>query len=69
MAEVMLTLTPEEFKRAEELGKREGLTLQQIVRLGLQDLLSQPDEAFRAAARRIFEKNAELYRRLACPAT
>lgn len=65
MADVTITLTPEEFKRAEELGKREGLTIQQIVRLGLQDLLNQPDEAFRAAAQRVFEKNAELYRRLA----
>lgn len=65
MAEVTITLSPEDLRRLEDLGKREGLTVQQIVRLGVQDLLSQPDEAFRAAAQRVFEKNAELYRRLA----
>lgn len=65
MAEVTITLTQEELRRLEELGKQEGLTVQQIVHLGVRDLLSQPDEAFRAAARRVLEKNAELYRRLA----
>jgi hypothetical protein len=39
--------------------------MEQIVQLGVGDFISQPDETFRAAAKRVMEKNAELYRRLA----
>lgn len=65
MATVMVSLSDEEMRRLEELGKREGLTVEQMVRLGIHDFISQPDEAFHAAAKRVLEKNAELYRRLA----
>ncbi|MFM8552686.1 MAG: DNA-binding protein [Nitrospiraceae bacterium] len=65
MATVMVSLSDEEMRRLEELSKREGLTVEQTVRLGIHDLISQPDEAFHASAKRVLEKNAELYRRLA----
>ena len=50
--------------RLEVLGKREGLTVEQMVRLGINDFIGQPDDAFHAAAKRVMGKNAELYRRL-----
>jgi hypothetical protein len=53
------------MRRLEVLGNREGLTVEQIVRLGINDFIGQPDDAFRSAAKRVMEKNAELYRRLA----
>jgi hypothetical protein len=46
------------------LGQREGLIVEQMVRLGIHDFIGQPDDAFHAAAKRVLEKNAELYRRL-----
>ena len=46
------------------LGKREGLTVGQIVRLSVCDFIGQHDDTFHAAAKRVMEKNAELYRRL-----
>jgi hypothetical protein len=52
------------MRRLEELSKQEGLTVEQMVRLGMNDFIGQPDDSFRAAARRVMEKNAELYRRL-----
>jgi hypothetical protein len=52
------------MRRLEMLGKREGLTVEQMVRLGIHDFIGQPDDAFHAAAKRVMEKNAELYRRL-----
>lgn len=61
----MVYLSDEEMRRLEELSKREGLTMEQIMQLGVRDFISQSDEAFRAAAKRVMEKNAELYRRLA----
>jgi predicted DNA-binding protein len=65
MPDVTLSLSDEEVRRLEELSGRTGLTVTQLVRLGVGDLISQPDDAFRAAAQRVLEKNAELYRRLA----
>ncbi len=65
MANVMVSLSDEEMRRLEELGKREGLSVEQMARLSIHDFINQPDEAFHASAKRILEKNAELYRRLA----
>lgn len=64
MTTVTVSLSDEEMRRLEELSKREGLTVEQMVRLGINDFIGQPDESFRAATRRVMEKNAELYRRL-----
>jgi antitoxin FitA len=64
MATVTISLSDEEMRRLEKLSKREGLTVEQMVRLGITDFIGQPDESFRAAAKRVMEKNAELYHRL-----
>ncbi|MFQ5520499.1 MAG: DNA-binding protein [Candidatus Methylomirabilia bacterium] len=63
--DVTVSLSDEEVWRLEELGGRVGLTVVQLIRLGVRDIVSQPDEAFHAAAQRVLEKNAKLYRRLA----
>ena len=64
MTNVTISLSDEEMRRLEELSKREGLTVEQIARLSIHDFIGQPDDAFRAAAKRVMEKDAELYRRL-----
>jgi predicted DNA-binding protein len=64
MTAVTLSLSDEEMRRLEELSKSEGLTVEQMVRLGINDFIGQPDESFRTVVRRVMEKNAELYRRL-----
>lgn len=51
------------MRRLEALGKREGLTVEQMVCLGIHDFIGHPDDAFHAATKRVMEKNAELYRR------
>ena len=64
MATLTISLTDEEIRRLEALSKREILTIEQIVRLIVCDFIAQPDEAFHAAAKRVMEKNTDLYRRL-----
>ncbi|MBI5315593.1 MAG: ribbon-helix-helix protein, CopG family [Nitrospirae bacterium] len=64
MATLTISLSDEEMRRMEELSKREGLTVEQMVRLCIHDFIGQPDDTFHAAAKRVIEKNAELYRRL-----
>ncbi len=58
------SLSDEEMRRLESLGKREGLTVEQMVRLSVCDFIGQPNDTFRAAARRVMEENVTLYRRL-----
>lgn len=65
MPEVTVSLSDEVMRRLEELSKRAGLSVPELVRFGVGDLVTQPDEAFNAAAQRVLDKNAELYRRLA----
>ena len=64
MATLTISLSDEDMRRLEALGKREGLTVEQMVRLSVCDFIGQPDVTFHAAAKRVMGKNAELYRRL-----
>ncbi|MBH0199412.1 MAG: ribbon-helix-helix protein, CopG family [Nitrospira sp.] len=64
MTTITVSLSDEEMHQLEELSKREGLTVEQMVRLGINDFIGLPDDAFCAAAKRAMDKNAELYRRL-----
>jgi hypothetical protein len=41
------------------------VTVEDLARVGIEELLSRPDEAFQQAADYVLRKNAELYRRLA----
>ena len=43
MTTVTVSLSDEEMRRLEELSKREGLTVEQMVRLGINDFIGQPD--------------------------
>ncbi|TKB75785.1 MAG: ribbon-helix-helix protein, CopG family [Nitrospira sp.] len=60
MTSITVSLTDEEIRRLEELSRREGLTVGQMIRLGINVVIAQPDESFRTAANRVMEKNAEL---------
>ena len=64
MATLTISLSDEEMRRLEALGKREGLTVDQMVQLSVCEFTDQPDDAFHTAAKRVMEKNPELYRRL-----
>jgi hypothetical protein len=56
MATLTISLSDEELRRLEALDKREGLTVEQMARLGINDFIDQPDDAFRAAAKRVMGK-------------
>jgi hypothetical protein len=64
MVTLTISLSDEEMRRLEVLGKGEGLTVEQMVRLSVRDFISQPDESFLMAAKRVISKNSDLYRRL-----
>jgi len=39
--------------------------MEDLVRVSVEDMLTQPEEEFRKAAQYVLKKNAELYKRLA----
>ncbi len=65
MKELTVSVREEEFERLQGLATDLGVSLEELARVGLEDLLEQPDEALQQATKRVLEKNRELYRRLA----
>ena len=62
---VAFELPPAQADRLRAEAERLGLSPQDLARAVLSDLLSAPDAAFQDAARRVLEKNQDLYKRLA----
>jgi predicted transcriptional regulator len=60
-----LELPRDTEKRLAEIAKRLNVPLNDLAAAAVRDLLAQPSEDFDAVARRVLEKNRELYRRLA----
>ena len=58
-------LSPAQADRLRLEAERLGLTPEDLARAAIADLLATTGEDFKAAADRVLDKNAELYRRLA----
>jgi predicted transcriptional regulator len=65
MTMLTVALSDEYSKRLQEIAERSGLTPEEFARISLEQWLARPDEEFERVSRYVFEKNAELYRRLA----
>jgi hypothetical protein len=59
------SLTGDAERRLAEVAKRLNVPLNDLAAAAIRDLLAQPAEDFDRVARRVLEKNRELYRRLA----
>ncbi|MFN0199081.1 MAG: DNA-binding protein [Planctomycetaceae bacterium] len=59
-----VVLDDEQSRRLEEKARQWGLDPQVLAKAAVNDLLSRPSEDFEKAAKRVLEKNSELYRRL-----
>jgi hypothetical protein len=60
-----LELPREAEQRLIEAAKRLNVPVSDLAAAAVRDLLAEPAEEFDAVARRVLEKNRELYRRLA----
>jgi len=65
MNDITVSLPNDRIKELKEKSSRLGLTLEQLVLLSIEDILSRPDEEFRQVMDYVLQKNAELYQRLA----
>jgi hypothetical protein len=60
-----VSLSEQTVTKLEAAARRLGLQPEDLVRVSVEDKLSQLDEDFQSAADYVMRKNAELYRRLA----
>ena len=61
---VSIELSPADTKRLRSEAGRLGVTPERLAHAAISDLLAREHDDFDAAARRVLEKNRELYRRL-----
>ncbi len=65
MTDLTVRLTDAQAEQLAKEAQRLGVTPQDLARAAVLDLIEGRDEAFLEAARRVVDKNAELYQRLA----
>lgn len=65
MTPITITLPENRLTKLREIAARLNVTPEDQARVGIEELLSRPDETFKQAADYVLKKNSELYRRLA----
>ena len=65
MNTVTVALSDDRWMKLKEIAARLGISPEDLVRVSIEELLTQPDDAFQQAANRVLKKNSDLYRRLA----
>ncbi|MCC6298037.1 MAG: DNA-binding protein [Anaerolineales bacterium] len=65
MTTITIELPNERLQKLQEMAAKFGVSTEELVRVSVEDMLTQPEEQFRQAAEYVLKKNSELYRRLA----
>jgi predicted transcriptional regulator len=65
MTTITIELPSERMQKLQELALKLGISMEELVRVSVEDMLTQPEEQFRKAAQHVLNKNTELYKRLA----
>ncbi len=65
MATITIELPSEGLQKLQEMAQKFGVSMEELVRVSVEDMLTQPEEKFRKASLYVLKKNAELYKRLA----
>ena len=60
-----LELDEQQTQRLQEAARRLNVSVSDLAKAAINDLLANPESDFERAARRVLSKNAELYKRLA----
>ena len=65
MSSITINLREEQVAKLHEIADRLGVSVEDVARGSIEELLAAPDERFERAADYVLEKNEDLYRRLA----
>ncbi|MEX1026582.1 MAG: ribbon-helix-helix protein, CopG family [Candidatus Paceibacterota bacterium] len=60
-----LELDEQQIQRLQEAARRLNVSVNELAKAAINDLLAKPETDFEQAASHVLKKNAELYRRLA----
>jgi antitoxin FitA len=64
MTALTVNLPDEQWSKLQEVASRYGVSVEDLARAGIEDLIRRPDEMFERALEYVLDKNAELYQRL-----
>ena len=64
MNSITVTLSEERLAQLREIAARYNVPLEDLARIGVEELLKRPDDALQHAIDHVLKKNTELYRRL-----
>ena len=65
MDSITISLSNDRLMKLREKAAHFNVSPEELIRVSIEELLTQPDEALQAAVNYVLKKNAELYRRLA----
>lgn len=65
MVAITIELTQENVQRLKEMSSMFGISMGELAQVGIEEMLSQPDEQFQKAMPYVLKRNAEPYKRLA----
>lgn len=65
MTTITIEIPNERLQKLQEMAQKFGISTEELVRVSVEDMLTQPEDQFRKAAQYVLKKNAELYKRLA----
>lgn len=65
MGNITVTVSEDRLRKLEEMAARFRVTLEDLVRVSLEEMLTRSDEDFQDAVNHVLNKNADLYQRLA----
>ena len=65
MNTITITLSDDRLAQLQEVAAHFKVSPEELVRVGIEELLARPDDAFERTVTEVLKKNAELYRRLA----
>jgi hypothetical protein len=64
MGTITIMLPDERLSRLEDRAAERGITVEELVRLSVDELLAKPDQVLEQAVSRVMDKNKDLYERL-----
>ncbi|MCI0602120.1 DNA-binding protein [bacterium] len=65
MSKLTIEISEEKIQQLQERAARLHISVEDLVRLSVEDQLNRPDREFEEAVQYVLEKNADLYKRLA----
>ncbi len=65
MTAVTIAIPDDRFRRLQLVAAQLGISVDDLVRVSIEEILDRPEEAFDHALHYLFRKNVETYRRLA----